>query len=105
MVMQYLTAFVLAAFAGYIGAWCLGSIEGNFALLLFMATLVTGLYWLAERFYFLPRRKAAVARLEAAAAQRRADLKRLGLPTHEPDAGEDATKDDELAQAKGKLLA
>ncbi len=105
MAMQYLTAFVLAAFASYIGAWYLGAIEGNFALLLFLATLVTGLYWLAERVYFLPRRRAAVARLEAEAARRRADLKRLGLPTHEPAAGEDARENDELAQAKGKLLA
>ena len=35
----------------------------NFALLLFMATVVTGLYWVAERTYFLPqRRRAAQAR-------------------------------------------
>lgn len=94
MVMQYLTAGVLAAFAGYIGAWYLGNIEGNFALLLFLATLVTGLYWLAERFYFLPRRKAAVARLEAEVEQRR----KLSA-----EAGETAGQ--ELAQARGRLLA
>ena len=52
--MQYLTALILAAFAGYAGAWYFGMLEGNFALLLFLATVVTGLYWLAERFYFLP---------------------------------------------------
>jgi hypothetical protein len=46
------------AFAGYVGAWYFGMVEGNFALLLFLATAVTGLYWLAERFYFLPRRRA-----------------------------------------------
>jgi signal peptidase I len=39
----------------YAGAWYFGMIEGNFALLLFLATVVTGLYWLAERFYFLPK--------------------------------------------------
>lgn len=51
-VMQWITAAILAAFVGYIAAWYTGSIEGNFALLLFLATVVTGVYWLAERFYF-----------------------------------------------------
>ncbi len=36
--MPFLTAAVLAAFAGYAGAWYLGYVEGNFALLLFLAT-------------------------------------------------------------------
>jgi signal peptidase I len=94
MVMQYLTAFVLAAFASYIGAWYLGAIAGNFALLLFLATFVTGLYWLGERFYFLPRRRAAVARLEAEAEQRRKTL---------PESGDAANE--ELAQARNRLLA
>ena len=42
--MQALTAAVLAAFVAYIGAWYFGAIEGNFALLLMLATLVTGLF-------------------------------------------------------------
>jgi signal peptidase I len=94
MLMHYLTAGVLAAFASYIGAWYLGSIEGNFALLLFLATLVTGLYWLGERFYFLPRRQAAAARLEAEAEQRR-----------QTSAGAGDTAAEELAQARERLLA
>jgi hypothetical protein len=56
--MAIFTAFVLAAFVSYAGAWYMGMYDGNFALLLFTATLVTGLYWLAERFYFLPQRLA-----------------------------------------------
>ena len=78
-VMQYITAAVLAAFVSYIGAWYMGAIEGNFALLLLLATVVTGVYWLAERFVFLPRRRAAAEqaaaekqRLTARAAQIRA---------------------------------
>ena len=63
-VMQWITAAILAAFVGYIAAWYTGSIEGNFALLLFLATVVTGGYWLAERFIFLPKRRAAAAALE-----------------------------------------
>lgn len=61
--MPALTAAVLAAFAGYALAWYLGAVEGNFALLLFLATVVTGLYWLAERLYFLPRRRQAAEAL------------------------------------------
>jgi signal peptidase I len=86
--MPLLTAFVLAAFVGYAGSWYLGLIEGNFALLMFMATLVTGLYWLAERFYFLPRRLAAAAQLEAEAQRRRDELQALGIEKNDVDVTE-----------------
>jgi len=76
---QSFTALVLAAFVGYAGAWYLGFVEGNFALLLFLATVVTGLYWVAERVYFLPRRRKAAEALEANAAQRRAELAAQGI--------------------------
>jgi signal peptidase I len=94
--MQILTAAILAAFAGYIGAWYFGHIEGNFALLLFLASAVTGLYWLAERFYFLPQRQAAAARLEAEAQQRRSDNEKLGIRSDEGG---------EVAHAREQLLA
>ena len=94
--MQVLTAAILAAFAGYIGAWYFGAIEGNFALLLFLASVVTGLYWLAERFHFLPQRQLAAARLEAEVQQRRADNEKLGLRSDEGG---------ELSQAREQILA
>ena len=77
--MQIFTSLVLAAFAGYVGAWYLGAIEGNFALLLFLAPVVTGAYWLAERLVFLPRRRRAAQAIEDAAVQRRAELDRMGI--------------------------
>ncbi|MFO1192617.1 MAG: signal peptidase I [Rhodoferax sp.] len=83
--MQILTSLILAAFAAYAGGWYLGRIEGNFALLLFMATVVTGLYWLAERFYFLPKRRQAADALAARAAERRAELAKMGLRQDEDD--------------------
>ena len=43
--MQYLTSLVLAAFVGYAGSWYLGLIEGNFALLLFMAVVISCLLY------------------------------------------------------------
>jgi signal peptidase I len=92
--MPFLTAVVLAAFAGYAGAWYFGVLEGNFALLLFLATLVTGLYWLAERLYFLPRRRKAAERLEVNAAQRRAALAAQGI----------TQVDGDVAQARQSLL-
>ena len=92
--MQFLTAAVLAGFAGYAGAWYLGVVEGNFALLLFLATIVTGLYWLAERLYFLPQRREAAARLEASAARRRAALTSKGI----------SQVDGDVAQARQRLL-
>ena len=77
--MPILTTLILGAFVAYMAAWYTGNIEGNFALLLFLATVVTGAYWLAERFYFLPKRKVAAAQLEASAAERRAQLNAQGI--------------------------
>ncbi len=77
--MSTLTALVLAVFVGYGGAWYLGMVEGNFSLLLFLATVVTGLYWLAEKFYFWPQRRQAAARLESQRVQRHAELAAQGI--------------------------
>lgn len=77
--MAFLTSLILAAFVGYIGAWYFGAVEGNFALLLFLATVVTGLYWLAERLYFLPRRRKTAEALEISLARRREELARQGI--------------------------
>ena len=92
--MPFLTSLVLAAFVGYAGSWYFGFIEGNFALLLFMATIVTGVYWLAERFVFLPRRQEAAAQLEAQAAQRRLELSKMGIDKIDTD----------IQDARDKLL-
>ena len=90
--MQWITAVILAAFVGYIGAWYTGTIEGNFALLMFLATFVTGIYWLAERFYFWPQRKKEAARLNAEAAARREQLERQGLRHDMADTTEGETR-------------
>lgn len=92
--MQAITSAILGAFALYIGAWYLGAVEGNFALLLFLASLVTGIYWLAEKFYFLPQRKAAAAALEANDAKRRSELQNLGI----------SQVDGDITEAKVRLL-
>jgi signal peptidase I len=92
--MQTITSFILAAFVAYIGAWYFGAVEGNFALLLFLATLVTGVYWLAERFYFLPQRKKAAAELEAQTTKRNEELSKLGI----------SQVDGNVTEAKTKLL-
>ena len=86
--MPILTAIVLAAFGAYIAGWYLNAIEGNFALLLLLASVVTGLYWLAERFHFLPQRQAAAARLEAETASRRAELHSMGIDKVDTDTRE-----------------
>lgn len=93
--MQALTSVVLAAFAAYVGAWYFGMVEGNFALLLFLATVVTGVYWLAERFYFLPQRQNAAAVLEANAIKRNEELNKLGI----------SQVDGDVTEAKNHLLA
>ena len=77
--MSAITAVVLAAFAAYAGAFFFGRIEGNFALLLMLATAITGLYWLAEKFFFLPRRRRDAQRLEDSHNERTAALSQQGF--------------------------
>ncbi len=93
--MQAITSVILAAFGVYAASWYLGMVEGNFALMLFLATCVTGVYWVAERLYFLPQRQKAADLLEAQEAQRRAELDKLGIAQENVD----------LAKAKERVLA
>lgn len=93
--MSSLTAAVLAVFVGYGAAWYFGMVEGNFSLLLFLATVVTGLYWLAEKFYFWPQRRKAAMALDAQTAQRRAELVAQGI--HQVD--------NPTGEAQARLLA
>ena len=86
--MPVITSLILAAFVGYAGAWYLGKVEGNFALLLFLATVVTGIYWLAERFYFLPKRQRVASLLESDAMKRREDLDKMGIKHVDGDVAE-----------------
>ncbi|MCF8154463.1 MAG: signal peptidase I [Rhodoferax sp.] len=92
--MQALTSAVLAAFVLYAGSWYFGLVEGNFALLLFLATVVTGAYWVAERFYFLPQRQNAAALLEASDIKRREGLVKMGINQ----------VDGNVAEAKSRVL-
>jgi signal peptidase I len=97
--MQILTTAILAAFAAYVGAWYFGALEGNFALLLFLATVVTGAYWLAERFVFMPRRRRAADTLAASMASRREELARQGID--KVDGADEAA----VAEGRARILA
>jgi signal peptidase I len=72
-----------------------GYVEGNFALLLFIASSITGLYWIAERLYFWPARQKAAAQLEANDTERRANLLKQGI----------TQVDGNIAQAQAHILA
>src|SRR6188474_539458 len=93
--MPFLTAAVLAAFVGYAGAWYFEMVEGNFALLLFLATVVTGVYWVAERLWFLPQRRRQAATLEAQHEERSAKLAAQGIKT---------TAEADVAEARERIL-
>ena len=92
--MSSITGLVLAIFVGYGAAWYLGVVEGNFSVLLFLAAVVTGIYWVAERLYFLPQRRKTVAALEQGTAQRRAELEKMGI----------SQVDDNTADARVRLI-
>lgn len=77
--MSALTGVLYAALVAYLGGWYTGYWSGNFALLLFMLTVVTLAYWLAERFHFAPIRRAAADTLVANDAKRRETLAAQGI--------------------------
>ncbi|MDH5856910.1 signal peptidase I [Lampropedia aestuarii] len=80
-----ITGALLAAVAAYIAMWLTGQIEGNFPLLLLLATVVTGIYWVAEKLYFLPKRKRTAQALAAQLESRQQSLQAQGLQNDEVD--------------------
>ena len=93
--MPILTGILNACLLAYGTGWYLGKWNGNFSLLLFVLTLVTFGYWLAERFVFLPRRLADANRLADQSASRRSELQRLGIQQVDGD----------IEEARQKILA
>ena len=77
--MGALTAGLFGALFVYGFGWFLGYWTGNFSLLLFVLTVITMAYWLAERLHFAPAREAAARRLEDQFAARRQELARQGI--------------------------
>ena len=77
--MGLLTSVLYACLAVFGLGWYFNRWSGNFSLLLFVLTVITFAYWLAERFYFAPRRLAAVAEFEQQDAARREQLARQGI--------------------------
>ena len=92
--MSSLTAALYGALIVYLGGWFLGHWMGNFSLLLFILTVVTLVYWLAERYRFKPAREAAAAALEQQDQARRADLAKMGIDKVDGD----------VQEAKARLL-
>ena len=72
--MSLITGVLYAALVVYLGGWYQGHWQGNFALLLFILTVVTLVYWLAERYKFSPAREAAAAKLLEQDQARRGQL-------------------------------
>ncbi|WP_077034223.1 signal peptidase I [Pelomonas sp. KK5] len=77
--MSALTGILYAILVAYLGGWYAGQWNGNFALLLFILTVVTFAYWLAERFHFKPARERAAQQLVANDASRRETLAAKGI--------------------------
>jgi signal peptidase I len=77
--MSLITGLLYAALAAYLGGWYLGRWHGNFSLLLFILTVVTLAYWLAEKFKFRPEREAAATRLVEQDHARRVSLATQGI--------------------------
>ncbi|MBX3621301.1 MAG: signal peptidase I [Rhizobacter sp.] len=92
--MGSLTGLLYACLAIYLGGWYVGKWTGNFSLLLFILTLVTMAYWLAERFHFAPARARAARTLEQHDAARRQELAQKGI----------SKVDGDVSQAREALL-
>jgi len=92
--MNYLTAALYGALIIYLGGWYVDRWVGNFSLLLFILSVVTFFYWLAERFHFRPAREAAAQTLEQQDTARRAELASKGI----------TQVDGNVEEARAKLL-
>jgi signal peptidase I len=92
--MSSLTSALYGALVVYLGGWFFNLWTGNFSLLLFVLTVVTLGYWLAERFHFRPARLAAAATLERQDIARRTELAKQGIEKVDGD----------LKEAQQKLL-
>ncbi len=92
--MGLLTGLLYACLGVFGLGWYFNRWSGNFSLVLFVLTVVTFVYWLAERFYFAPRRRAAVATFEQQDAARREQLARQGI----------TRVDDNVAETRQTLL-
>ena len=77
--MGALTGLLYGLLAVFLGGWYFGKWSGNFSLLLFILTVVTFAYWLAERFHFAPARRAAAQNLTDNDAKRRETLAAQGI--------------------------
>ncbi len=92
--MGLLTGLLYACLVVFGLGWYLNHWTGNFSLLLFVLTVVTFCYWLAERFWFAPARRRAAARFEAEASARREKLAASGI----------GRVDDHTAETRAGLL-
>lgn len=92
--MSLITGVLYAALLTYLGGWYIGQWQGNFSLLLLVLSVVTLLYWLAERYKFQPEREAAAAKVVADDEARRAQLATQGI----------AQVDSNVTEARDRLL-
>jgi signal peptidase I len=92
--MSLITGVLYAALLAYLGGWYAGRWQGNFSLLLFVLTMATLVYWLAERYKFQPAREAAASKLVADDQARRAQLGSQGI----------TQVDGNIEEARDKLL-
>lgn len=83
--MGAVTGVILAAFGLYAVAWYSGAVEGNFSLLLMLATLVTGIYWVIDKLVFLPQRRRVADHLVQEHQQRKEALAKQGFSQIEGD--------------------
>ncbi len=92
--MGLLTGLLYSCLAVFGLGWYFNRWSGNFSLVLFILAVVTFVYWLAERFHFAPKRRAAVATFEQQDAARREQLARQGI----------TRVDDNVAETRQALL-
>ena len=83
--MSAVTGIILAAFGAFTLAWYTGAVEGNFSLLLLLATVVTGAYWVADKLVFQPQRRRAAEQLVEEHDRRKAALAQQGFSQIEGD--------------------
>ena len=77
--MKWIAIAAMALLAVFAVAWYTNMVYGDFALVLTLVTAFTGIYWVAERWVFLPARRQAAEQLKVQLEQRQQQLAAQGL--------------------------
>ena len=78
--MAFFAGITYAVMAVYLTGWWLDAWIGDLNIMMLLMTLITFIYWVAERWYFLPQRRRAAEAIKHQLQTENEERQRLGIP-------------------------